>query len=168
MHVNRQELICHQIELFFFYVFLCFFVVFIQQYQVMPRLFRFSLQNILNYSLMILLLSLFTIFISLHILITICFLAVWIEHYNGLIYPFLITASYCHTHNTFWFLIFLLRIKGKPRFRRLVSKEDNIYHREHQKTVESSIAVHWGWKSVSKKRSLINELTWNIETPNVK
>ena len=78
MHVNRQELICHQIELFFFYVFLCFFVVFIQQYQVMLRLFRFSLQNILNYSLMILLLSLFTIFISLHTLIIICFLAVWI------------------------------------------------------------------------------------------
>ena len=27
-------------------------------------------------------------------------------------------------------------------FRRLVSKEDNIYDREHQKTVESSTAVH--------------------------
>ncbi|NRB09151.1 MAG: hypothetical protein HRU34_19925 [Richelia sp.] len=30
----------------------------------------------------------------------------------------------------------------EPTFRRLVSKEDNIYDREHQKTVESSTAVH--------------------------
>ena len=29
-----------------------------------------------------------------------------------------------------------------PTFSRLVSKEDNIYDREHQKTVESSTVVH--------------------------